>query len=299
MAGDGATRAVRMTRRNALLALLWLWSGLFFLVPLVIVLKISVAEARLGVPPYTAFFDAAHQIAATFDNYGRLFEDSLYLKAYWGSLKTAAISTVIALLIGYPMAYAIARAPVHRRNLLLMLVMLPFWTSFLVRIYAWIGLLRPTGVINTALQAMGLIDAPLDLINTNGAVYLGIVYAYLPFMVLPLYARLEKLDPALIEAARDLGATPWRAFRAVTLPLSMPGIIAGCLLVFIPAVGEYVIPELLGGPDALMIGRVLWNEFFTNRDWPTASAVTVILLVVLVAPIVWIQRLQARGELAP
>lgn len=288
-----------MTRRRSLLALLWLWSGVFFVLPLVIVLKISVAEARLGVPPYTAFFDAAHHIAATFDNYRRLIEDSLYLKAYLGSLRTAFISTAIALLIGYPMAYAIARAPERRRNLLLVLVMLPFWTSFLVRIYAWIGLLRPTGVINTALQAMGLIDEPLRLINTTGAVYLGIVYAYLPFMVLPLYARLEKLDPALLEAAQDLGATPWRTFRAVTLPLSMPGIVAGCLLVFIPAVGEFVIPELLGGPNALMIGRVLWNEFFTNRDWPVASAVAVVLLVLLVAPIAWVQRLQARGDLAP
>ena len=288
-----------MSRRQVLLALLWLWSGFFFVLPLLIVLKISIAEARLGVPPYTAFFDAANNITATFDNYRRLVEDSLYLKAYIGSLKTALVSTVIALLIGYPMAYAIARAPEHRRGLLLTLVMLPFWTSFLVRIYAWIGLLRPTGVINNALLAMGLIDEPLRLINTNGAVYLGIVYAYLPFMVLPLYARLEKLDPALLEAARDLGATPWRAFRAVTLPLSMPGIIAGCLLVFIPAVGEFVIPELLGGPNALMIGRVLWNEFFTNRDWPVASAVTVVLLILLVAPIVWVQRLQARGDLAP
>lgn len=288
-----------MTRRRSLLALLWLWSGVFFVLPLVIVLKISVAEARLGVPPYTAFFDAAHHIAATFDNYRRLIEDSLYLKAYLGSLRTAFISTAIALLIGYPMAYAIARTPERRRNLLLVLVMLPFWTSFLVRIYAWIGLLRPTGVINTALQAMGLIDEPLRLINTTGAVYLGIVYAYLPFMVLPLYARLEKLDPALLEAAQDLGATPWRTFRAVTLPLSMPGIVAGCLLVFIPAVGEFVIPELLGGPNALMIGRVLWNEFFTNRDWPGASAVAVVLLVLLVAPIAWVQRLQARGDLAP
>ena len=288
-----------MTRRRSLLALLWLWSGVFFVLPLVIVLKISVAEARLGVPPYTAFFDAAHHIAATFDNYRRLIEDSLYLKAYLGSLRTAFISTAIALLIGYPMAYAIARTPERRRNLLLVLVMLPFWTSFLVRIYAWIGLLRPTGVINTALQAMGLIDEPLRLINTTGAVYLGIVYAYLPFMVLPLYARLEKLDPALLEAAQDLGATPWRTFRAVTLPLSMPGIVAGCLLVFIPAVGEFVIPELLGGPNALMIGRVLWNEFFTNRDWPVASAVAVVLLVLLVAPIAWVQRLQARGDLAP
>ncbi len=288
-----------MTRRQGLIAILWLWSAALFVLPLIIVLKISVAETRLGVPPYTAFFDAAHHVTANTENYSRLFTDSLYVKAYLGSLKTAFIATLIALLMGYPMAYAIARAPAHRRDLWLLLVMLPFWTSFLVRIYAWIGLLRPSGIINTVLQALGIIDAPLHMLNTNGAVYLGIVYTYLPFMVLPLYARLEKLDASLLEAARDLGATPWRAFCAVTLPLSMPGIVAGCLLVFIPAVGEFVIPELLGGPNTLMIGRVLWNEFFTNRDWPVASAVTAVLLILLVAPIVWVQRLQARGDLAP
>ena len=172
--------------------------------------------------------------------------------------------------------------------------MLPFWTSFLVRIYAWMGLLRPTGIINTALQTLGLIDEPLAMLNTPGAVYLGIVYAYLPFMVLPLYARLEKLDPALLEAAADLGARPWRAFLAVTLPLSLPGVLAGCLLVFIPAVGEFVIPDLLGGPDTLMIGKVLWNEFFSNRDWPMSAAVTVVLLIVLVVPIMLFQALQTR-----
>ena len=285
-------------RRRVVLAVPWTWAALFFLLPLGFVLKISLAESQLSVPPYSDFFARADGaivgIQASFANYRTLFTDSLYAKAYLGSVKIAALSTLIALLLGYPMAYAIARAPERRRNLLLVLVMLPFWTSFLIRIYAWIGLLRPTGIINTALQALGLIDAPLMMFNTPGAVYLGIVYAYLPFMVLPLYARLEKQDPALLEAAADLGARPWRSFLAVTLPLSLPGVLAGCLLVFIPAVGEFVIPELMGGPNTLMIGRVLWNEFFTNRDWPLASAVTVVLLIVLVAPIMLFQALQAK-----
>lgn len=283
-------------RRRLVLAVPWIWTTLFFLAPLVFVLKISLATAEIRVPPYSDFFARIDGmvvgIQASFDNYRLLLDDSLYVKAYLGSVKVALISTFITLLIGYPMAYAIARA--KHRNLLLVLVMLPFWTSFLIRIYAWMGLLRPTGIINTALQSLGLIEAPLMMFNTPGAVYLGIVYAYLPFMVLPLYARLEKQDPALLEAAADLGATPWRAFLAVTLPLSLPGVIAGCLLVFIPAVGEFVIPELMGGPDTLMIGRVLWNEFFVNRDWPLASAVTIVLLIVLVAPIMLFQALQAR-----
>jgi len=286
-------------RRRAVLAVPWIWAALFFLLPLALVLKISVATTHLGVPPYTPLFervDGALAIEATFANYGTLISDSLYLKAYLGSLKIAFVSTAIALLAGYPMAYAIARAPAGRRNLLLFLVVLPFWTSFLVRIYAWIGLLRPTGFINTVFEALGFIDAPLRLLNTDGAVYLGIVYAYLPFMVLPLYARLERLDATVLEAAADLGARPWRAFLTVTLPLSLPGILAGCLLVFIPALGEFVIPELLGGPDTLMIGKVLWGEFFSNRDWPLSSAVAIALLVVLVAPILWLQSLQTHDE---
>lgn len=269
------------------LTVTWLWIGLILLLPFAIVLKISVATAQLGVPPYGP--------PLSFENYAALFHDSLYLKAYLGSVHTALISTVLALLLGYPMAYAIARAPVRWRHVLLILVILPFWTSFLIRIYAWIGLLRPTGVVNLALEGLGVIDAPLRLINTDGAVYLGIVYAYLPFMVLPLYARLEKLDPALLEAAADLGAKPWRAFLQVTLPLSAPGIVAGCLLVFIPAVGEFVIPELLGGPDTLMIGKVLWSEFFSSRNWPMSAAVAVVLLAILVAPIVWFQAVEKRA----
>jgi putrescine transport system permease protein len=286
-------------RRRAVLTLPWLWVALFFLLPFAFVLKISVAEAQLSIPPYTALFERVDGVIvglrATWANYQVVFTDSLYVKAYLGSLMIAAIATLLTLLLGYPMAYAIARAPASRRGLLLVLVMLPFWTSFLVRIYAWIGLLRPTGIINGALESLSLIDAPLALLNTPGAVYLGIVYAYLPFMVLPLYARLERLDPALLEAATDLGAKPWRAFLHVTLPLSWPGIAAGCLLVFIPAVGEFVIPELLGGPDTLMIGKVLWNEFFTNRDWPLSAAITVVLLMVLVIPVALLQVAQSRA----
>lgn len=287
-------------RQRAVLTLPWLWVTLFFLLPFAFVLKISFAEAQVSIPPYTSLFErvdgAIVGLRATLANYQMVFTDSLYATAYLSSLKIAAIATLLALLLGYPMAYAIARAPASRRALLLVLVMLPFWTSFLVRVYAWIGLLRPTGLINTALESLGLIDAPLALLNTPGAVYLGIVYAYLPFMVLPLYARLERLDPALLEAAADLGAKPWRAFLHVTLPLSWPGIAAGCLLVFIPAVGEFVIPELLGGPDTLMIGRVLWNEFFSNRDWPLSAAITVVLLAVLVIPIALLQFAQSRVQ---
>lgn len=286
--------------RRLVLAVLWLWTALVFFLPFALVLKISIAEAQLSVPPYSALLERADGVVvglkATLANFRLLATDALYLKAYVGSLGIALAATTITLILGYPMAYAIARAPSPRREVLLILVMLPFWTSFLVRVYAWIGLLRPSGLINTALQAMGLIDAPLVLLNTQGAVYLGIVYAYLPFMVLPLYASLEKLDLALLEAAADLGAKPWRAFLSVTLPLSFPGILAGCLLVSIPAVGEFVIPELLGGPDTLMIGKVLWNEFFSNRDWPMSAAATVVLLATLVAPVMLFQSLRARVE---
>ena len=289
-------------RRRAVLALPWLWSTLFFLLPFAFVLKISFAEAQMSVPPFSDLLQrvdgAVVGIKVSLANYMLVFTDSLYVKAYLGSLKIAAIATILTLLLGYPMAYAIARAPAARRAMLLVLVMMPFWTSFLVRIYAWIGLLRPSGLINAALESWGLIDAPLALLNTPGAVYLGIVYAYLPFMILPLYARLEKLDPAFLEAAADLGAKPWRAFLQVTLPLSLPGVLAGCLLVFIPAMGEFVIPELLGGPDTLMIGKVLWNEFFSNRDWPLSAALTVVMLIVLVAPMGLLQALQTRGQVA-
>lgn len=279
--------------RRMLLTIPWVWAVLLFLLPLAVIMKISLAETAVGVPPYTPLLDHG-ALRATLGNYRDVFADSFYFGAYLGSLKVALIATALAVLAGYPMAYAISRAPERRRGLLLLLVTLPFWTSLLIRIYAWIGLLRLGGVINTVLESVGLIDAPLHLINTTSAVCFGMVYAYLPFMVLPLYARLERLDPALIEAAGDLGAKPWRAFLSVTLPLSLPGVAAGALLVFIPCVGEFVIPDLLGGPDTVMIGKVLWSEFFSSRDWPLSAALTVVMVAVLVVPILALQR--ALGE---
>jgi putrescine transport system permease protein len=250
-------------------------------------------SATDGQPPFASPLVVQNLNA---DNYGLLLGDDLYAAALGIALRIAGTSTVFCLLIGYPMAYAIARAAPSSRNALLLLVMLPFWTSFLIRVYSWMILLRPTGLINAGLQALGVIDEPLPLINNEFAVHLGIVYSYLPFMVLPLYAALERMDMSLLEAAADLGCRPWRAFAAVTLPLSLPGIVAGCLLVFIPAVGEFVIPDLLGGPESPMIGRVLWTEFFNNRDWPAASAVAVALLVVLVVPILIFQALERRQD---
>ncbi|GEO82259.1 ABC transporter permease subunit [Pararhodospirillum oryzae] len=274
------------------------WLLLFFLLPFALVLKISFAEFRIGIPPFTdlvTFTDQAYlRVTLAFSNYLRMVEDRQYLVAYLNSLRIAGGSTLIALLIGYPMAYAIARAPKGPRAVLLFLVVLPFWTSFLIRVYAWVGLLKGNGLINAALLSLGIIDQPLLIAGSDWGVHIGIVYSYLPFMILPLYATLEKLDPSLLEAAHDLGCRPWKAFLTVTLPLSMPGVIAGCMLVFIPAVGEFVIPELLGGADTFMIGRVLWNEFFLNRDWPVASAVAVVMLVLLVAPIMLFQHLQSR-----
>ena len=285
-------------RRWAVLALPYAWLLLFFLVPFVIVFKISLADQQIGVPPYTPFLardDGGWHIQASAANYLFLLSDSLYFRAYLNSLRFTAVATTICLLIGYPMAYAIARAPGAWRTRLLLLVILPFWTSFLIRVYAWIGLLKENGVINNALLAMGLIHAPLPLIDNAFAVQIGLVYSYLPYMILPLYATLEKLDWTLLEAAADLGARPWRAFWSVTLPLSLPGVAAGALLVFIPMVGEFVIPDLLGGPDNLMIGKVLWDEFFTNHDWPLAAAVAVAMLALLLLPISVIRRRLAKG----
>ena len=285
-------------RRRFVIAVPYLWLALFTLGPLLIVLKISFAESALGIPPYTPLVDrraGAPRLAATPENYALLVSDSLYWRAYLSSILYAAGATVLCLLIGYPMAYGIARAPKAWRVTLLMMVILPFWTSFLLRIYAWIGLLKGNGFINNLLVWLGLISEPLPLLNNAFAVSVGLVYAYLPFMVLPLYAQLEKLDPALLEAASDLGCPPWRSFLAVTLPLSLPGIIAGALLVFIPMVGEFVIPDLLGGPDTLMIGKVLWDEFFTNRDWPVASSLAVAMLVLLVGPMMVLRRIGRAG----
>jgi len=268
------------------------WLAAFFLAPFIIVFAISLVAASDGQPPFASPLVLAN---LTFDNYRLLVGDDLYAFAFGNSIRIAATSTILCLILGYPMAYAIARAPRAMRNGLLLLVILPFWTSFLIRVYAWMILLRPSGLINLALQGLGVIDQPLPLIANQFAVHLGIVYSYLPFMVLPVYAALERLDPALLEAAFDLGCRPWRAFWRVTVPLSAPGIVAGCLLVFIPAVGEFVIPDLLGGPDTPMIGRILWTEFFSNRDWPAASAVATALLLALVGPIVAFQILERRG----
>jgi putrescine transport system permease protein len=291
------TRLHRVLRR-LVPALPFLWLGLFFLVPFLIVLKISLSDPASAQPPYVPVFErgegASFFAALDLENYRTLFEDSLYWSAALSSVRIAAISTVLLLLVGFPVAYAMARAPESWRPALVALVILPFWTSFLIRVYAWIGILRPEGLLNQALQALGLIDEPLAILNTETAVYIGIVYAYLPFMVLPLYATLEKLDHRLIEAALDLGSPPWRTFWSITVPLALPGIVAGSLLCFIPAVGEFVIPDLLGGSETLMIGRTLWSEFFSNRDWPLASAVAIVLLVILVVPIVIYRDVEAR-----
>lgn len=277
--------------RRAVLGLPLVWLLLFFAAPFAIVVGISFVPASDGQPPFASPLDPANW---TGDSYRLLIGDDLYAVAFANALRIAATSTLLCLLIGYPMAYAIARASAPRRNILLLLVVLPFWTSFLIRVYAWMVLLRPTGLINETLIALGVIVEPLPLLANEFAVHLGIVYSYLPFMVLPLYAALERMDGALLEAAADLGARPWRAFVSVTLPLSLPGIVAGSLLVFIPAVGEFVIPDLLGGPDAPMIGKVLWTEFFTNRDWPAASAVAVAMLILLVAPILVFQAVEKK-----
>jgi putrescine transport system permease protein len=283
--------------RRFIIAVPYLWLLLFFLIPFVIVLKISFASSAIAIPPYTALYhfkDGVIQLTLDFGNYLFLLGDDLYALAYLGSIKIAAISTLLCLLIGYPMAYAIARATPTRRNIFLMLIIIPYWTSFLIRVYAWMGILNTNGLLNDMLLKLGLIDRPLHIIFTQFAVYLGMVYAYLPFMVLPLYANLVRHDPSLLEAAHDLGARPWKAFFTITLPLSKGGVIAGSLLVFIPAVGEFVIPELLGGPNTLMIGRVVWNEFFANHDWPTASAVAIVMLAILLIPIVLFHRYQSR-----
>jgi putrescine transport system permease protein len=278
----------------------YLWLGIFFLLPFVIVLQISLAEPALAQPPYTALWqwvdEGLLRIELNLRNFMLVAEDDLYLGALLNSLQVAAICTLICLLIGYPMAYAIATAAERWRIILLMLIVLPFWTSFLIRVYAWIGILKSNGLLNDLLLWLGLIDAPLAILHTQTAVYIGVVYSYLPFMILPLYANLTRLDHSLLEAAADLGCRPIRAFLRVTLPLSMAGIIAGSMLVFIPVVGEFVIPDLLGGPGSLMIGKLLWTEFFSNKDWPLASALAILLLAILVVPFVMMQRLQQRLE---
>ena len=282
----------------------YLWMALFFLVPFLFVLKISLSQTAIAQPPYTPVFnlnggwEAIREAfaALSLENFRLLVSDNLYVLSYLRSLTVAAISTVILLLIGYPIAYGMARLPPRGQAVAMMLVIVPFWTSFLIRIYAWINILQHDGLLNQVLLALHIVSTPVVWLSTDGAMYLGIVYSYLPFMILPLYATLSKMDPALLEAASDLGASPRAAFWHVTFPLSLPGIGAGALLCFIPIVGEFVIPDLLAGSDSLMIGQTLWLEFFTNKDWPVASAVAVILLILLLAPLLLYDRLQ-RGQL--
>ncbi|OZI61389.1 ABC transporter permease subunit [Bordetella genomosp. 11] len=273
------------------------WLALFLLVPFLLVLKISLADLQFGVPPYTPLVqlkDEALNLSLHLRGYALLFTDSLYLATYLSSVKIAAISTVCCILIGYPMAYYIARSAPATRNLLLLGVILPFWTSLLLRVYAWVGILRNDGLLNKLLLALGIISQPLEIYRTDLAVYIGMVYSYLPFFILPLYANLVKLDLRLLEAAYDLGARPWQAFWQITVPLSRPGVIAGAMLVFIPAVGEYVIPEMLGGANTLMMGRVMWSEFFNNADWPMAAAVTCVMVLLLLVPLALFQYNQVR-----
>ena len=291
-AGTGKGREMLWQRFTV--AIPYIWLLVFFLAPFAIIMKISTADPIIGQPPFTPTFDDAGAFLATADNFKFLLTDKLYIITYLKSVFMAATATILCLLLGFPMAYGIARAGSAARSILLLLVILPFWISFLLRVYAWMGLLNSHGVINNFLMWLGIIDQPLQLIYTDFAIYIGLVYSYLPFMILPLYAILERMDLDLVDAALDLGARPSQAFRDVTWPLARPGVIAGCLLVFIPAMGEYVIPYLLGGPESLMIGRVLFDEFFVNRDWPLASSVAIALLMLLVVPIVFLQRSQAK-----
>ena len=294
----------RIFTRPARLAAIspYLWMALFFVVPFIFVLKISLSQTAIAQPPYTPVFDLsggasaikAALAALSLDNFKLLVTDDLYVLSYLRSLVVAAVSTSILLLIGYPIAYGMARLPQRWQSVAMMLVIVPFWTSFLIRIYAWINILQHDGLLNQILLALHLVSAPVVWLSTDSAMYLGIVYSYLPFMILPLYATLAKIEPALLEAASDLGSSPRQAFWLVTFPLSLPGVGAGMLLCFIPIVGEFVIPDLLAGSDSLMIGQTLWLEFFTNRDWPVASAAAVVLLLVLLAPLLLYDRLQRR-----
>lgn len=288
--------------KRLMIAVPYLWLLFLFLIPFGIVLKISLSDPEIAIPPYTPTLDLTGGLqglrefwsALDFENFIFLTEDALYWKAYLSSLTIASIATLLTLLVGFPLAYAMSRAPQEWRATLVMLVILPFWTSFLIRVYAWIGILSNEGFLNQFLLWTGLISEPLTILNTDTAVYIGITYSYLPFMVLPIYSTLEKMDDTLLEAASDLGCSRLQAFWSVTAPLAKPGVIAGCFLVFIPALGEFVVPSLLGGSNTLMIGKVLWEEFFSNRDWPVASAVAIILLLILIVPIVLFQRNEQR-----
>jgi putrescine transport system permease protein len=296
----GLTGSIRnwMANRHLLTGGLLLWYGVFFMLPFILVVKISVSQMADAIPPYAPIFswDGVQLVAQiTFANFARLFGDPIFLLAYIGSLKAAALTTVLCALLGYPLAYAVAAARPSIRPSLLILMTIPFWTSFLVRIYAWIGILKDNGLLNNLLIWLGIISHPLRILNTTLAIYIGMLYCYLPFFLLPLYAVLEKLDGTLMEAAGDLGARPFTTFWTVTLPLSLPGVYAGALLVFVPATGEYLIPKLLGGSINLMIAPVLWDSFFVARDWPIASAATVTLVVILLLPLALVERIRARA----
>jgi putrescine transport system permease protein len=290
-------------RARRVVLLPYIWLVLFFLVPFAIVLKISLSQAALAQPPYLPVFDLAagwtglKDFAAQLspDSFELLASDAIYLLSYFKSLEIAAVSTAILVLIGYPLAYGIARTPRAWQPLLVMAIVLPFWTSFLIRVYAWINILQRDGLLNEVLLRLHIIDVPVAWLSSDTAIYIGVVYSYLPFMVLPLYATLEKMDENLLEAAADLGCPRWKAFWLVTFPLSLPGLAAGALLCFIPIVGEFVIPDLLGGSETLMIGQTLWTEFFSNRDWPVASAIAIALLMLLLVPILFYERLQQRS----
>ena len=299
---DKARGELRSRGARLIVLVPYLWLAAFFLVPFLIVLKISLSQTAIAQPPYVPILDLAAGLAGVRDflaglslvNFGILASDTLYLSSYLKSLEVAALSTAMLLLIGYPIAYGMARASVRAQAMLVLLIVLPFWTSFLIRVYAWINILQHDGLLNDVLLALGLVKEPLAWLSTDSAVYIGIVYSYLPFMVLPIYATLEKMDETLLEAAADLGCPPWRAFSSVTVPLSLPGIVAGALLCFIPITGEFVIPDLLGSSDTMMIGQTLWTEFFANKDWPVAAAIAVVLLCVLLVPLVLYEHMQAR-----
>lgn len=284
--------------RSVVIAVPYLWLLVLFFCPFLIVLKISLSEPIIAQPPYAPMLESlgegAYNLKLNFYNFLTIFEDDYYVGAYLSSVKIALISTALTLLVAFPMAYAMVKAPKHWRNVLLMLVILPFWSSFLIRVYALVGILKDQGLLNGLLMKIGIISEPLHILNTDVAVYIGIVYSYLPFMVLPIYANLEKLDWTLLEAAADLGASNITAFWKIVVPLSKAGIFAGCFLVFIPAVGEFVIPDILGGSDTIMIGKVLWTEFFNNTDWTMASAVAVVMLLTLVVPIVLYQKVEEK-----
>ena len=289
--------ALKPSGRSLIIAAPFAWLFIFLFIPFLLVLKISFADLQFGVPPYTPLIEFKEETlnwSLHLRGYILLFSDNLYLATYLSSVKMALITTLLCVLVGYPMAYYIARSNPRIRNYLLLAVILPFWTSLLLRVYAWVGILRNDGVLNSLLMWAGITDAPLEIYRTDLAVYIGLVYAYLPFFILPLYASLVKLDTRLLEAAYDLGARPFTAFRKVTLPLSMPGLISGSMLVFIPAVGEYVVPEMLGGANTLMMGRVMWGEFFNNSDWPMAAAVTCVMVLLLIVPLIFFQHSQVK-----